>query len=171
MPYITPLAINLLETPNLIGRPPIVYALRQSLHMLPLHIVKPGLQEVVLVNILQLDPPTPALHFSKYLIFMIPPGVVKSALFRRAANAAGSYLRDVDVGVFFRGVVDVFVDGEGDGGIRYGFAEEPGYALLVARSDGKVVAMKGVEEGYQLKDTVIIIGQGFVLRAGQYGRR
>ena len=92
MPYMIPLAIYLLETPNLIGRPPIANALRQSLHMLPLHIVKPSLQKIVVVNIFQLDPPTPALHFSKYLIFMIPPGVVKSALFRRAANAAGSYL-------------------------------------------------------------------------------
>ena len=92
MSYITPLAIHLRETPDLIGRPTVVYALRQSLHVLPLHIVKPGLQKVVLVNILQLDPPTPALHFTKYLIFMVPPGVVKSALFRRRANAAGSYL-------------------------------------------------------------------------------
>ena len=96
---------------------------------------------------------------------MIPPGVVKSALFRRAANAAGSYLRDVDVGVFFRGVVDVFVDGEGDGGVGYGFAEEPGYALLVARSDGEVVAMKGSGgrlpvEGYGHNHRIGICSEG-----------
>ena len=75
------------------------------------------------------------------------------------------------MGVFFSGVVDVFADGEGDGGIRYGFAEEPGYALLVGWSDGKVVARKEVEVGYQLKDTVIVIGEGFVLRVSQCGRR
>ena len=73
--------------------------------------------------------------------------------------------------VFFSGVVDVFFDGEGDGGIRYGFAEEPGYALLVAWSDGEVVAMKEVEEGYHLEDAIIIIGEGFVLRQCQFGRR
>ena len=75
------------------------------------------------------------------------------------------------MGVFFSGIVDVFLDGEGDSGIRYGFAEEPGYALLVAWSDGDVVAMKEVEEGYHLEDAVIIIGEGFVLRASQCGRR
>lgn len=75
------------------------------------------------------------------------------------------------MGVFLSGVIDVFVDGEGDGGIRDGFAEEPGYALLVGWSDGEVVAMKEVEKGYHLEDAVIIIGERFVLRTSQYGRR
>ena len=62
---------------------------------------------------------------------MLAEGVVESAFFRRAAHAAGGYLVDVDVGVFVGGVVDVFAYGEGDGGVGNGFAEEPGYALLV----------------------------------------
>ena len=69
------------------------------------------------------------------------------------------------MGVFFSSAVNVLFDGESDGGVRYGFAEEPGYALLVAWSDGEVVVMKGVEEGYHLEDAVIIIREGFVLRA------
>lgn len=62
---------------------------------------------------------------------MLAEGVVESALFRRGANTAGGYLVDVDVGVFVGGVVGVFGYGEGDGGVGDGFAEEPGYALLV----------------------------------------
>ena len=75
------------------------------------------------------------------------------------------------MGVFLSGVVDVFLDGKGDGGIRYGFAEEPRYALLVGWSIREGVVMKEVEEGYHLEDAVIIIGEGFVLRVSQYGRR
>lgn len=132
-----PLAIHLLKTPSLISRPPIVNALRPSLHMLPLHIIKARLQKVVVVNILQLDPPTLALHFSEYLVLMLAEGVVKGTLFCRAANAAGGYLVDVDVGVFVGGVVDVLINGEGDGGVGDGFAHEPGYALLVGILDGQ----------------------------------
>lgn len=50
------------------------------------------------------------------------------------------------MGVLFGGVFDVLIYGEGDGSVRYGFAEEPGYALLVGVSDGEVIAVKGVEE-------------------------
>ena len=73
------------------------------------------------------------------------------------------------MGVFLSVIIDVFIDCEGDGGIRYGFAEEPGYALLVGWSDGEVVAMKEMEKGYHLENAVIIIGEGFVLRVSQYG--
>ena len=125
-----PLTTHLFKTPNLIRRPPIVDALRPSLHMLPLHIVKPRLQKVVVVHIFQLDPPAPRLDLAEDLVFVIAPAVVEGPLFRRAAHAAGGYLVDVDVGVFVGGVVDVFAYGEGDGGVGNGFAEEPGYALL-----------------------------------------
>ena len=56
---------------------------------------------------------------------MLAEGVVESASFRRGADAAGGYLVDVEVGVFFGGVVDVLLYGEGDGGVGDGFAEEP----------------------------------------------
>ena len=58
---------------------------------------------------------------------MLAPVVVEGALFGRAADAAGGYLGDVDVGVVGFGVLGY---GEGDGGVGDGFAEEPGYALL-----------------------------------------
>lgn len=75
---------------------------------------------------------------------MLAPSVVENAILRRAADAAGGYLGDVDVGVFVVGVVDVLGYGESDGGIGDGLAEEPGYALLGGVSDGEVVAVKEV---------------------------
>ena len=125
-----PLPAHLLKTPNLIRRPPVALALRPRLHMLPFHVIIPRLQKLVVVHILQLHPPTPTLHFAENLVFVVAPGVVERALFRRAAHAAGGHLRDVDVGVFVGGVVDVLRYGEGYGGVGDGFAEEPGYALL-----------------------------------------
>lgn len=99
---------------------------------------------------------------------MLAEGVVESASFRRAADAAGGYLVDVEVGVFFGGVVDVLGYGEGDGGVGDGFAKEPGYALLVGVLDGRVIALKEVVGGYHLQDTVVVIGERFVLRACQH---
>ena len=58
---------------------------------------------------------------------MVAPDVVECALFGRAADAAGGYLGDVDVGSAGVGVLGY---GEGDCGVGDGFAEEPGYALL-----------------------------------------
>lgn len=73
---------------------------------------------------------------------MVAEGVIENASFRRAANAAGGYLVDVDVGVFFGSVVNVFVYGEGDGGVGDGFPEEPGHALLVGVLEGEAIAVK-----------------------------
>ena len=126
-----PLAGDLLEPPNLIGRPPVADALRQRLHMLPFHVVVAGLQEVVVVDVRQLDPPALALDLAEYPVLVLAPGEVEDALFLGAADAAGGYLGDVDVGVFPGGVVDVLVYGEGYRGVGDGFAEEPGYALLI----------------------------------------
>lgn len=145
-----PLTVHLLKPPSLISRPPIVNALRPSLYMLPFHIVKPRLQEVVVINILEFDPSAFALDLSEYLVLMLTEGVVESALLHRAANAAGGYLVDVEVGVFLGGVIDVFGYGEGDGGVGDGFAEEPGYALLVGVLDWLVLAMRKVVQGYHL---------------------
>ena len=125
-----PLALHLLETPNLIRRPPISNALRQRLHVLPLHIVIPRLQEVVVVDILQLDPAAPALDLSEDLVLVLAPRVVEGAVLIRAADAAGGYLCDVDVRALVGGFVDVLRYGEGDGRVGDGFAQEPGYALL-----------------------------------------
>lgn len=159
MPYMMPLAIDLFKPPHLIGRPPIVQALRQSLHMLPFHIVVPGLQEVVFVDIRQLDPPALTLDLSEYPVLMLAPGEVEKALFLRGADAAGGHLGDVDVGVFLGGVVDVLVYGEGDGGVGDGFAEEPGYALLVGvLGGGGDRGGRKVEGGYHLEDAVVVIG-------------
>ena len=165
MPHITPLTIHLFEPPNLISRPPIANAFRQRLHMLPFHIIVPRLQKVVVVNIRQLDPPALAFDFAEDLVFVLAPGVVEDALFLGAADAAGGYLGDVNVGVFFGGVVDVLGYGEGDGGIGDGFAEEPGYALLVRVLDRDWITVKDGEKGYHLEDTIVIVGEGFVLKA------
>ena len=75
---------------------------------------------------------------------MLAPRVVENAILRRAADAAGGYLGDVDVGVFVVGVVNVLGYGESDGGVGDGLAEEPGYTLLVGLSDGEVIAVKEV---------------------------
>ena len=139
--------------------------------MLPLHIVIPRLQEVVVVDVCQLDPPAPALHLSEYLVLVLAPGVVEGALLRRAADAAGGYLGDVDVGEFVGGVIEVLGDGEGDGGVGDGFAEEPGHALLVAVLEGGLVAVEGVEDDYHLEDAVVVVGEGFVLTGCQFWRR
>lgn len=130
MPYITPLTINYLEPPNLIRRPAVPNALRIRLHMLPFHIVVPRLQKLVVVDVGQLDPSAFGFYFAEDLVFVVAPGVVEGAQLFGAADAAGGDLGDVDVGVVLGGVVDVLGDCEGDGGVRDGFAEEPGYALL-----------------------------------------
>ena len=97
---------------------------------------------------------------------MLAPGVVEDALFLGAADAAGGYLGDVDVGIFFGGIVDVLGYGEGDGGVGDGFAEEPGYALLIMVLDREGITVKIGEKGYHLEDTIVVIGEGFVLKAG-----
>lgn len=130
MPYVTPLTIDHLEPPNLIRRPAVANALRIRLHMLPVHIVIPRLQEIVVVDVRQLDPSALAFYFAEDVVFVVAPGVVEGAQLFRAADAAGGDLGDVDVGVVLGGVVDVLGNCEGDGGVGDGFAEEPGYALL-----------------------------------------
>ena len=54
------------------------------------------------------------------------------------------------MGVFFGGVVDVLGYGEGDGGVGDGFAEEPGYALLIWVLDREGITGKEGEQGYHL---------------------
>ena len=75
---------------------------------------------------------------------MVAPGVVEGALLCRTADAAGGYLGDVDVGIVFGGIVDVLGYGEGDGSVGDGFAEEPGYALLVRVSDRRGITIEEV---------------------------
>ena len=93
---------------------------------------------------------------------MLAPVVVEGALFGRAADATGSYLVDVDMGVAGLGVLGY---GEGDGGVGDSFAEEPGSALLGGgvRWEGNLWLWKRVGKGYHLEDTVVVIGKGFVL--------
>ena len=125
MPHISPLPFDFLKPPNLIRRPPFSYTLRHSLHVLPLRIQPPGLQKVVVVHIHQFHPAASAVYFPEDLVLVLAPIVVEGALFGRAADAAGGYLGDVDVGVVGFGVLGY---GEGDGGVGDGFADEPGYA-------------------------------------------
>ena len=95
--------------------------------MLPLGIQPPRLEEIVVVHVRQFDPAASGFYFAEDLVLVLAPVVVEGALFRRAADAAGGDLADVDVGVGGLGVLGY---GEGDGGVGDGFAEEPGYALL-----------------------------------------
>lgn len=163
-----PLTTHHFKPPNLVRRPATADALRQSLHMLPLHIVIPSLQKVVVVHIRQLDPPTPALDLAEYPVLVLPPRVVERAVFRRAAHAAGGDLGDVDVGALVGCAVDVLAYVQGDGGVGDGFAQEPGYALLVGLLDGHGIAVKGCRRSaYDLQDSVVVIGEGFVLRGCQ----
>ena len=124
----SPLPFDFLKPPDLIRRPPIApNTLRHRLHMLPLQIQPPRLQKIVVVDIGQFHPAASGVYFPEDLVLVLAPVVVEGALFSRAADAAGGYLGDVDVGVGGLGVLGY---GEGDGGVGDGFAEEPGYALL-----------------------------------------
>ena len=138
--------------------------------MIPFHIVEAGLQEIIIINILQLDPPTLTLDLSEYLVLMLAEGPVENASFRRASNAAGGYLMNVEVGVFFGGVVDVLCYGESYCGVGDGFAEEPGNALLDGVLEVELIMVKEVKEGYHLEYTIVVIGKRFVLRACQHWR-
>ena len=130
MPYVTSLTVDHLKPPNLIRRPAVRSALRIRLHMLPFHIVIPCLQEVVVVDVGQLYPSALAFYLAEDVVFVVAPGVVEGAQLFRAADAAGGDLGDVDMGVVLGGIVDVLGYREGDGGVGYGFADEPGYTLL-----------------------------------------
>ena len=98
--------------------------------MLPLRIIPPGTQPLLIVIILQildLDPPTLPLNLAEYTIFMRPVGPIQRSQLRGAADAPSRGLCDVDVR---RAIFFIFVDRERYGCVGDGFAEEPGDALL-----------------------------------------
>lgn len=96
--------------------------------MLPLHIIPPFLQEIIIIDITQLHPPALPFHRSKNLIRMIAILPVQGAVLNGGDATGRGDLRDVDVGkIVFR----IFGDGKGDGSERDGAAEKPAYALLL----------------------------------------
>lgn len=114
----------------LVGRPAVGLALDETLHVLPLQIVPPGLQEIVIVDVLQLDPSRLPVQLAEHAILVLPQLPVQGAVLGRF-DPPGRGLLDVDVG-HGRAVVIVVVllDDQGDGGQRDGFSHEPANALL-----------------------------------------
>ena len=92
--------------------------------MVPLHVIKASLDEVLIIDIAQLDPLIFAPHKSKDAVLVVTIGPVEDPILGCARDTSGSDLFDVDVG-FLVVFVDVLVDREGDGSHGDGFTEEP----------------------------------------------
>ena len=126
--------------------------------MIPLHILKSSLYELVLIHIAELYPSALAFHAPKDPILVIPVRPVECAVFGCARDSASGDLLDVDVG----GIgLDVFGYGEGDGGHGDCFAEEPADALLREYQDWSLLDVVKVGT-HHLKNVVGIIRKGFV---------
>lgn len=95
--------------------------------MLPLQIIPPGLQKLIIINFIQLHPPRLNLHLAENIILVIAQLPVQRSQLRRSQSPRRG-LHDVDVGD--GGVVGIFGDVQCDGCKADGFAEEPAYALL-----------------------------------------
>ena len=96
--------------------------------MLPLHIIPPRLQELIIIHIPQLHPPALPLHLPENLIRVIMVLPIQGAVLHRGDAAGRGDLRDIDMRHAV--VFCVFGDGEGDCGERDGAPVEPSYALL-----------------------------------------
>lgn len=156
--------------------------------MLPLQIIEPRLQKLIIIHIPQLHPPALPLHLPKNLIRVIMVLPIQGAVLHRGDAAGRGDLRDIDVRqIVFR----VFGDGEGDGRERDGAPVEPAYALLYLimrvnkqlfvslfpsrslRREVKVkihvVVMSRFGGGcYHLEYPIGVVGQGFVLERAGY---
>lgn len=96
--------------------------------MLPLQIIPPLPEELIIIHILQPHPPRLPLHSPKDAIFVLPLRPIERAQLGRALHAARGGLSDVNVRDRVGGCV--LGDCERDGGEPDCFAQEPGYALL-----------------------------------------
>ena len=98
--------------------------------MLPLQIIEPRLQKLIIIHIPQLHPPALPLHLPENLIRVIMVLPIQGAVLHGGDPAGRGDLRDIDVRqIVFR----VFGDGEGDCRERDGAPVEPAYALLCLR--------------------------------------
>lgn len=95
--------------------------------MLPLQIIPPDLEKIVVVDISQLDPSRLRVHLTEHSIRVLPQLPVQNPQLLRP-NAPGRRLLNIDVG--HTSVIDVLLDGQGEGGQRDGFSQEPIDALL-----------------------------------------
>ena len=95
--------------------------------MLPLHIIEPRLQKLIIIHIPQLHPPALPLHLAKNLIRMVMVLPIQGTVLHRGDPAGRGDLGYIDVRqIVFR----VFGDGEGDCRECDGAPVEPAYALL-----------------------------------------
>ena len=102
---------------HLLSRPPICLIHHPTMHVHSPILIQPPLTQPLLIRTiiqrLNLDPPTLPLALSKDPIFVRTFLPVESTLLGCATDAAGGYLRDVDVGVV--SIVNIFADSERDG--------------------------------------------------------
>lgn len=100
--------------------------------MLPLHIIPPRLQKLIIIHLPQLHPPALPLHLPENLIRMLMVLPIQGAVLHRGDTAGRGHLRYIDMrhAVVFR----VFGDGEGDCRERDGAPVKPPYALLYLKN-------------------------------------
>lgn len=87
--------------------------------MLPLQIVPPGLQKIVVVDILQLDPSRLPVHLTEHSILVLPQLPVQNPQLL-CMNPPRRPLLNIDVG--HTSVIDVLLNVQGEGGQRDGFS-------------------------------------------------
>jgi len=152
--HMFPLPINLRKSPNLFPRPPILLVIHKTLHEELAIRSRPFLlsrkpillTELVFHGVYPGNPPTLPLEVPEEVIRVRTHGPVELAELRRAFDAAGGGLDDVDVHEGGLGL-GVLLDMEGEGREADCFAGEPPDALEGENGLGAV-------------------GEGFVLRGG-----
>lgn len=97
VPHMSPLAVDLLEAPDLISDPAVVDAFSDALDELAIALGKPASLEEVLLNLIKSDEPGSTLDGAEEPVRVLAVVEVEAAVLMSAAQARGR-LGDVDVG-------------------------------------------------------------------------